>query len=388
VGGAVGEKFGNETLGRLIGGFGGSVATGASLRGLAGPQVSDERARLSQLLAREGVDLTGGQVSGRKALRYLETGPYEGKPAGIKDIQARQFNRAALRRAGIDADEVTPDVLAQADDAFGNRYNNVVQQSGGIPLDSQLETDLLQNVMDYERLTGAGAKPAVSTYFQRISDAAQQNGGNVPADIFQQISSEISTDLRKLRGNPQGNAELMETLREFRNSMFDSVGRNGNPNVVADWRELNRQYRNYKDIERAMYGPGEATAEGMISPAKLGTSVADGDKAGTLRERGDLSGLSKAGRLLMTDLPQSGTGARMFLPAMLATAAGQAATGNLKGAAGTVAGAGLPAAISSGLTSRPVSTALVRQATDPLPLLDPTTALLAAMMSRQQERGQ
>lgn len=381
VGGYLGEKAGHETIGRLLGGGLGGISTSATERGIVGPQVSEERARLARLLADEGVDLTAGQVSGRKALRYAETGPYETKPANIKERQGRQFNRAALRQAGIDADEVTPDVLAQADTAFGNRYGNVVRNAGGIPLDSQLETDLLQNVMDYERLTGVGARPAVGSYFQRISDAAQQNGGTIPADIFQQISSEISRDLRKLRGNPQANAELMDTLREFRNSMFDSIGRNGNPNVVADWRILNRQYRNYKDIERAMYGPGEATAEGMISPAKLGTSVAAGDKAGALRERGDLTGQAKAGRLLMTDLPQSGTAARLLIPGTLAAMGHQIGAADLKGAAATAAGALAYPAVSSALTSRPVRTALIRQATDPLPMLDARTQLLSAMLS-------
>jgi hypothetical protein len=286
-------------------------------------------------------------------------------------------------------------VLAQADDAFGVRYDDVVQRAGGVDLDSQLESDLLQNVTDFERLKG-GEHSAVTDYFKRISDAAQQNGNRIPADIFQQISSEISRDLRKLRGNPQGNAELMETLRDFKSSMFDSIGRNGNPQVVADWKKLNGEYRNYKDIERSMYGPGEATKEGMISPAKLGTSVAAGDKAGTLREKGPLAGQAKAGQLLMTDLPQSGTTPRMLIPGTLAAMGSQIGDMDAKSMAGIAAGAIAPAAVSSALTSKPVRTALINRATNPsgftgpLPLLNPQTALLASLMAdgeKQKRQG-
>lgn len=383
VGGKVGEKFGYEGAGRLLGGLGGGTATGGSMRSLTGPQISKEKQRLAQLMADQGIELTGGQVSGNKALQYMETGPFETKPATMADTQGRQFNKAALKEAGIDwADEVTPEVLGRADANFGTRYENVVRTVGGIPLDGDLETALLQNVMDYERLSGAGAKPAVKEYFQRISDAAQQNNNTIPADIFKEISSQISTDLRKLRGNPQGNAELMDTLREFRTAMFDSVGRSGKADVVADWKKLNREYRNYKDIERAMYGPGEATAEGMISPAKLRTSVAAGDKAGALREKGDLSSLAKGGANLMTDLPQTGSGPRNFLNSSLMAAAGLGGAGHWKEAIAALLGGTVgPAALGAGLTSKPVRTALIRQATNPLPMLDPQTAMLSSFMA-------
>jgi hypothetical protein len=39
------------------------------------------------------------------------------------------------------------------------------------------------------------------------------------------------------------------------------------------------------------------------------------------------------------------------------------------------------------LTAKPVRTALVRQATNPLPMLDPQSALLAAIMQRTQDYG-
>src|SRR5262245_7634226 len=86
LGGEAGKMIGGdegEAWGRLLGGLGGTMAPGAASRLVAGPQVNPVRAQQIRTLADEGVELTGGQASGRKALQYTEAGPFEGKAAAL-----------------------------------------------------------------------------------------------------------------------------------------------------------------------------------------------------------------------------------------------------------------------------------------------------------------
>ena len=232
--------------------------------------------------------MTGGQASERRGLQYAETGPFGTKPASIAAEQGEQFNRAALKRAGIAADRATPDVMDAAQTNFNNRYTSIVRRAGGVPLDPTLEHDVLSTVMDYERLANVrpGEPSAVGSYFREISDAAKNNNGVIPADIFQSISSRIAADLSRMRGNPLQN-DAAFAIRDFRNKMFDSIGRNKSQAIVKDYRELNNQYRNYKIIEKAMGGAGEPTAEGFITPSKLRGAVQQGDK-GAYAGKGDM----------------------------------------------------------------------------------------------------
>jgi hypothetical protein len=382
IGGEIGEAYGDEGLGRLLGGLSGAVAPGAMSRMVAGRRLEGPSRQHVQTLTDEGVDLTGGQATGQKWLQAIETGPFEGKAAALAERQGEQFSRAALGRAGVNADRASPDVLRNAFDEIGNEYDALIANSGGVPLDTPLQNELLGTVVDYQQLKGVAAAPLIETYFTRITDAAQANGGIVPADVFQTIRSDIARNLRTTK-----DPEIIQTLRSMQDSLFDSIGRNGSPEIVEAWRDVNNRYRNLKIIEKSMGGAGSETAQGFVTPGKLRTAVEAGDRGGYVRGRGDYADLARAGADKMTPLPQSGTTPRA-LPYVIGGTAGAAAQraleGDLKGAGLLAAGAVAPALASKLLTSRPVRTSLVRQAVDPLPMLDPMTA---ALLMRQLEQG-
>lgn len=386
AGSEIGKRFGNETAGRLIGGFAGGAAPGGFTKGVT-RNVTPERSAQVRTLANEGVSLTGGQASGSKALQYMEAGPFEGKAAGIAEQQGEELSAANLRRAGINADRATPEVLHAAQEDFGRQYENLVAQNRGIQLDPTLEHDLLDNVTSYERLKGQAAAPAVNQYFGRISDAAQANGGVIPPDVFQSIRSDIAADLGRLRKG-QGNGETIAALRNFQDSLYGSLERNGQPEVAAASRDLNNRYRNFKTIEKAMGGAGEDTSRGLITPGKMRTAVESGDKTGYVQGRGDFADLARAAEGTMKPLPQSGSMARAMpyvVAGAMGTAGHQLMSGQTLAALGTVGTTALPWAGSKLLTSRPVRTSIVREAAgQPLPLLDPVTA---ALIARQQDQG-
>lgn len=370
AGGAIGDLMGYEEAGRFVGGIGGSLLPGGVTRGITGPTLSNERARLAQLMGDEGIDLTAGQVSGRKGLQYREVGPYETKPAGIAEQQQEQFNRAATSRTGYPEGNANPETIRNMRDEFGQEYDDVIRQTGGLHLDRQAETDLLQLVYDYHELKALpnNAPTSINSFFDRISRAAHANGGVIPTEVFQQTRSDISKMLRRLNGSDPAQERA---LRDIQDMMYDSIGRNSPPGVEATWRDINNRYRNFKIIERSMMGAGEATAEGGITPQKLRTSVQQADPQDYVAGQGDFADLARGGELFMKPLPQSGTSPRALtwgVPAAAAGAAGHAAMGgDLKQALTSLVVGGLapmiPAGISSALTSRPVREALIRRIT-------------------------
>src|SRR5262245_7767807 len=356
---------GNETMARLIGAMLGGGAAPAGARAVTGG-VEGGRQALVNTLMREGVDITAGQAGGRKALQYLEAGPFEGKARSIADIQQKQFNRAVLKRVGIDADNASPSVIEGARDTLGSKYDDLVTRSNGVPMDTQMENDLLAASGDYERLRGAAA-PAIRNYLTRIVDAAHMNGGVIPPDMFKQIRSDVAADIRKLNMAGQaGDPLLRDALVDFQQSMFGSMERAGQPDLVAEWRDTNNKYRNLKIVERAMGGAGDATMAGDISPAKFRTAVERANPQDWVAGKGDFADLARAGTI-MNPLPQSGTTPRALMggSGLLAAAASMAHGGasaltdptQLALMAGAV---GAPWAAGSVLTSKPVRTALIR----------------------------
>ena len=381
IGGQIGEKLGYGDVGRFVGGVGGAAAPGAGMRAVAGPPMDPRRARQVQTMIDEGIPLTGGQATGRKRLQYAEAGPFEGKAEAIAGQQQTALNRAALRRAGVVADDAGPDTMVKARDDLGLEYEDLVARNNGVPMDQTLQDELLNTTVGYQRLKGTAGPQVVEDYFNRITEAAQANGGVIPPDVFQTIRSDISTTLRTAT-----DGETIMALRRLQDSLFDGIARNGQPEIVEAARDLNNRYRNFKVIERAMEGAGEATALGDITPRKLLSAVAKGDKGALVYGRGDMSDLAKAAQVTMTDLPQSGTAARAapFAAAgALGGAVTQAAQGNLLTAAGLAAAPVLPWAASKVASSRPFSRAVIEQATGRGPLmLNPITA---ALLARQQE---
>ena len=106
---------------------------------------------------------------------------------------------------------------------------------------------------------------------------------------------------------------------------------------------------------------------GIISPARLRTAAAVGNRGGFARGDSDFSELAKAGQAMMTPLPQSGTAPRLrvqnlftTIPAVLGAAAG--APGGVFGSMlGAAAGAAAPAAAGRALMSKPIQAYLTNQ---------------------------
>jgi hypothetical protein len=350
-----------EPYARLGGALLGGIAPDVARRAVTPNPIPKSRQSLIGDLDAEGVPLTAGQKTGSTKLRYLESELGGGKAASIMDDQAEKFTGAAARKAGVNATRLTADVM---DDAFinvGHQFDDLMAKTK-VPLDMQLQDDMLRAVTDYESVVGASA-PAANDIMNRVSSLATKNGGVLDGDAYKAIASEI-----RRKAKSAGSPELREALENLKNALDDAVERGVSGVVRDEWRTARTQYRNLLVLEKAALGAGEKTAEGLISPSQLrNATVQKQGGRNYVRGEGDFAKLARAGEATMKPLPNSGTAGRLNAQNMgagiLSLLGGAAGSAGGPGGAllGGLIGMGTPFAAGRALMSRPVQAYLANQ---------------------------
>ncbi|WP_395696756.1 hypothetical protein [Methylocella sp.] len=354
---------------------------GAAAEKAIAPFRSTDPARqtLVDTLGKEGVDLTAGQKTGRKSLQWAESTlsdmPFAGgKAAAMQEAQGRQFTAAALRRAGVDADLATPEVLEKAAKDFDDGFEAIGARNT-IKVDQTLRSDLMRTLNEYnDALLPSQQSPLVRKI---VSDVMPK--GAVDGADYQSIRSKLSKMASRFAKNDSTTADALGDLRQ---ALDDAMGRSVHPADAAEWGDLRRKWGAFKTIEDAMAGAGAQTAQGYLSPAQLRAAVAQGNKPGYVRGQ-DFSGLgdlARAGVGVMTPLPQSGTAPRNFFSGLLT--GGPLFAGNLPGAALSLA---WPAVIGRGLMSSPVQNWLANQIAPDLRLYGSRAGLFAGILAAKEK---
>lgn len=347
----------DEGIGAGSGLLGGAIGHGVT-RLISPSSVPPERRLAAALLGNEGVGLTAGQTTGSKGLQYAESELGGGTAARMTDNQGAQFTAAALRRAGVNADRATPEVVDQAFTSNGNQFDALARRNV-MPMDGQLSTDLADAVRTYNGLTNPSQRaPVVNQTLRDLVNAARQNGNQVDGVAYQALRSRLE---RAARGT--ADPQLAGALRDIRAALDDAMERgltaSGSPDLGA-WRQVRQDYRNLLVIEKAATTAGAQKTGGLISPAALrGAAKTIYGTRSFARGRDAFSDLSGAGEMTMTPLPQSGTAPRLAarsfgaIPAAIGAAAGSPA--GIPGMVGGAAlGAGAPWLIGKALMSRPI----------------------------------
>jgi hypothetical protein len=349
-----------EVIGGLLGGFAPDVA-----RRIVSPfPINAERQRLLGVLDDEGVDLTAGQRTGREGLKYAEAELGGGRANQVAERQGEQFTGAALRRAGIDATRATPEVIDDAFTRLGNQFDDLASRTN-VPLDRQLQDDLLDAVVDYQSMA-AEVRPVAEQIVNRISELANQNNGTLAGAAYQDVRSRISKILRSQGADPA----LKEVAGSIGEALDDAVERTLSGQLLDTWRTTRTQYRNLKTIEQAATAAGEKTAEGLLSPSQLRTAtVQKQGRTNYARGRGDFADLARAGEATMKPLPQSGSAPRLMVrtagataPTILGTILGGASGVPGGQVIGGLLGSAVPFIEGRVLMSRPVQAWLANQA--------------------------
>ena len=347
-----------------------AASVGGALAGaMAGPRILNAPGRVLSPIAQrpeiasavktmeqEGVPLTAGQRTGNKAIQWMEAAaadmPFAAKSAAdLHAEQASALNKAFAKRMGHSISEptgqMTEDEWKAAKDALGQRYDQLNSRTR-MKFDPQLGADVTRAKGDYEAMTSETARaPIVGKWASDISEIPNSHGGALPGDVYQSWRSDLAEAAR--RAGPGSKEEF--ALNDMKRALDDAINRSTSPHLAPIRAELNRDYANFKALEKSAGSAGENAARDFISPALVRREAAK-RKSAYLQGKSDLGNVAKSAEAVVKPLPSSGTAQRtmamnLFHPA---TAAAGFAAGGLPGMIG---GWLAPSVVARGLMSRP-----------------------------------
>lgn len=287
------------------------------------------------------------------------------------------LNRAASESIGEQADEITGEVLGNANARIGQVFEDIAAAPRTVPVDDQLVSDVLRiDEQHIAPLIGGAGDPIGRAVQQTVEmlDRGTAGGGLSTREMMSQISR-IGKRANQQMTSATGDRELGMALFDLQDSLLQATQRGLPADDAARLRVARGQYRNLKNLE---HGSVVDTGSGNVSPKKLDTLLRRKDKAGYLR-KGDVENpLYAATRFLgrqQPNLATSGTAERSYMGRLFNTAVGGAALGGGASATGVStgdpmtniaigAGAGIlaPAAMARAYLRPAMSDYLTRQA--------------------------
>lgn len=262
------------------------------------------RGEAARALEQEGIQLTAGQQKGSKALMQFESQVGGAAAQNFRDKQVSQLTRAALKRAGVNADDAGTEVMQKAFDKAGKKFEQLASMTT-VKVDPALQNKLLTVATDYSALTGTPA-PILEGFVNRVGSIAAQNGGVLKGDNY----AKLATDIRVAMESTQ-DGTLKIALGKLRKELDDAVEGALGGQTKAAWQRARQEYANLKIIQDAVDGAGDLAARGLISPESLSQAVRVGDSTRYVKGIGDLNKLSRDAVVAMPRLPDSGTASRL-----------------------------------------------------------------------------
>jgi hypothetical protein len=307
------SRLGNIKAGAIAGAAGAGLGKvlGAVARPLGTPsaQLADD----VSTLAKEGIPLSASQVTGSKLAQHLErASDLAGSDAGAEFNVAQRtaFNRAVLKRIGVDDPSVTaaePDVLSAAKNQITGVMDDVASRNT-TPLDTKLQGDIAEIKAAMPRRLQQSEMGPLQTNIDDIVANAKENGGALDGTFVQKLNSAL--------GDLSADPKVAPLAGQLREAVQDATARAASPEDVAALAEARQQYRALKQIENAV-----DPATGNISVLKLmGSLSVKANRNQALYGKGDqsLMSLAKAAKRVIPDtLGNSGTAERA-VPALTA----------------------------------------------------------------------
>lgn len=340
--GQITEGTAAEPFARVAGAIAGGRVPNVAAR-MATPAPADAgRAAAVQNLQQNGVTaLTAGQRTGDNRVRWIEDATAMvpgggGRATAMQNQAADQFTRAALARAGIEADRATPQVIDRAFRDIGQEYHNF-GNGAVITRSPQLERRLDDIVRRYQRNTPPTMqRNAIGGIASDVVEATRSETGLLGQQLTR-YRSELRQLQRSLKGDPDAARAVGEMVDAFDGALMRSLPRPQRQQTMQQLRDLNTRYRNLLAIEDAASVAGEGATAGLISPAALRTAVKKANKREYVRGRHPMADLARSGAAVLQPLRSSGTAERTFAQGVI-----NSPSTMLSGMAGGFAGGGDP----------------------------------------------
>lgn len=308
-----------DLSGALPGAIGAGVvgAVGKVARPIAEGAISKARQGYVNTLKNIGIDdLSPAQLTGNKNLELTESVlanmlPTAGAARKKSEGQLRRFTQAALAKAGIVADEITPEVREATEEAFGKRYSNMFTGEK-VKIDEPVLGTVAKVVREELDKVPTDIKPIVLSY---LKDIVQHPDRTMKGEVYQKLRSKLT---KRANSMAVSDPDTAETFRTIRNALDSAAIRSISAAKGGALEKLNREYGNYKTVQKAASSVSQDSLEGVLSPSALLQAVETGNKTKSQKGYNELYNLARAGRSVLVDsIPNSGTAQRQFVQNLL-----------------------------------------------------------------------
>jgi hypothetical protein len=312
------SKAARDPVTIAAGAIGGRMATPKTVKA---PKPVDPNVAL---LAKEGVQLTPGQMNGRIAKTAEEAAtsiPLGGDRIAARMDEGREtFNRAVLNRALKPIGEELPaelpagsEAVKYAGDKLSAAYKRVLPE-GIIKPDARFIANVRKIGPIAETMGEKGQRDLARILDARVSSIAAADGGVLSGKRFKQIEQGLDYEIGRYTGSADPDDQAMaQALTVVKESLADLAARQ-DPKFAAAKALIDRGWATLAQAEKAASTRG--AEGGVFTPKQFGAAVASGDKR--VRRRGVARGevlnqdLALAGeKILSNKTPDSGTGRRV-----------------------------------------------------------------------------
>lgn len=377
TGGAVTETTGNPWLG-LAASIGlpiGTTLSAPAFKKAITPftsQLGINEQNLAKIAEKMGIKLTPGQLTGSPGLQTMESSftqlPFtSAKQKSLYDTQRAKFNNAALKTAGVNADNVRPETLSKAFDDIGDEFDNLARNTR-VDITPQTTNEAQKIVSEADRFLSPDLMKPLNAFKDDLNELHKKLLGDpsLAGREYQALASRMRTFSRKSTDPNQ-----KEALGKFINLLDDTMQNSAGPELAKQWATVRSNYRNLLMINEAVTtGQQAARVMGDIPFAGLTSATRKADRFGFGRGRGDLRQVSRVGEFLANAIPPDTGTARRNLTNNLMTlglgggGGGAVASGGDLGLsiASILAAIGAPKALQSAYNLKPVQAYFRNQA--------------------------
>ncbi len=314
--GGLDERLKGAKEGAIVGGaVGGAIpAVLGGARRMITPipaDTSPARAAAIKVLEDANVPLSAGNRTGSVGLQRIEdqvaklpmsgTFGYTRNPAWN---QMEAFTEAVGKKSGVDAKEITSDVLNKGFDRIGGTIGNIQKQfsiagDDVLPGLAKIDVGILQ----------PGQQSVVNTYINRMLQPSL-----APKD-----ASALRTQLRLAisgqnghTGDPIYKTALVSLKDTLDDGLEKAITKSGKADMLPILQEARQQYANLNVLSDALYSSGAAGQVGRLTPTALQTAQARSlGKRNYMSGKGDLTPLASASSAIMRAPKDSGTASNL-----------------------------------------------------------------------------
>jgi len=256
---------------------------GGSTLGTVGPDPSAGLTAAQQAILGRGREMgfrtTPGQETGSRSLQQMEarmeSNPFTSGPFNaIKDANQRILNRSTAQAIGVNSDELSNPVLAQAQRQISNVYKQVAS-----PEVKKLDGNTIQTGIEIvdKAFEGLTTQPLRGNIFvKQLEDLAAK--GEASGNQLQTLSSKIGKRAKNEMTTAMGDRELGSALFQLKEMVDDALAQGLSREQQAAFQQARANYRNLMTIRSNQGVVNPST--GNVSGLNLATALTRKDPQG------------------------------------------------------------------------------------------------------------